>query len=127
MSARKIIRLLIVLLSGASIPAWAQAYNVPAASDVASIAPMALNSMASPPDKIAIAKVVDQQGAPVGTVQKVELDGGGKPLKVDIALMGGDRVITLDAAHLSYDAGANLLTASLDRQQLAALPPKPGG
>ena len=124
MNARKIIRLLIVLLSAATTPALAQAYTVPAPTV---LAPMALNSMTSPPDKIATAKVLDQQGAPVGTVQKVELDASGKPVKVDIALMGGDRVITLDAARLSYDASANLVTAALDRQQLAALPPKAGG
>lgn len=124
MNARKIIRLLIVLLSGATTPAWAQAYAVPAGGEIAALAPMALNSMTSPPDKIATAKVLDQQGAPVGTVQKVELDAGGKPVKVDIALMGSDRIISLDAARLSYDAGANLVTAALDRQQLAALASK---
>ena len=127
MKAKPIIRLLMVLLSAASAPALAQAYGVPANEGAVMLAPMALNSMTAPPDKIATAKVVDVQGAPVGTVQKVELDGAGKPVKADIALLGGDRVVTVDAAHLSYDPGANLVTAALDRQQLAALPAKPGG
>jgi hypothetical protein len=91
------------------------------------IAPIALNSLSSPPDKIATARVVDDSGTTVGAVQKVELGAGGSPTRVEIALLGSDRVVALDSRQLSYDEANNVVTAALDKSQLAQLPSAPQG
>ncbi len=91
------------------------------------LAPIALNSLSSPPDKIATARVVDDTGATVGAVQKVELGASGNPTKVEIALLGSERVVALDSMQLSYDETNNVVTAALDKGQLAQLPPAPQG
>jgi hypothetical protein len=88
------------------------------------IAPIALNSLSSPPDKIATARVVDDSGTTVGAVQKVELGASGNPTKVEIALLGSDRIVALDSRQLSYDETNNVVTAALDKSQLAQLPPQ---
>ena len=63
------------------------------------LAPMALNSMSNPPSAIATARVVDNQGTVIGQVQKVEI-AGGKPSDVQIALLGGQKVVDLGAGQL---------------------------
>ena len=88
---------------------------------------MALNSLPNPPDKIATARVVDDKGTVVGAVQKVEMDQSGKPIRVDIALLGSDQIVALDSARLSYDASNNVVTAALDKSQIAQLAPQPRG
>jgi hypothetical protein len=87
-----------------------------------SFAPMALNSLTNPPAQIATARVFDIRGTPVGAVQKVELDANGKPLQVQIALMGSNRVVAMTPDSLSYDITNNAVTAALDKEQMAALP-----
>lgn len=91
------------------------------------IAPIALNSLPNPPDKIATAQVVDDKGTTVGAVQKVEMDQGGKPLRVEIALLGANRVVVLPSSRLSYDQPNNVVTADMDKTQLAQLPSVPEG
>ena len=54
-------------------------------------------------------------------MQKVELRDG-KPARLDIALLGSERIVTLDAAIVRYDAGTNVVTASLGAGQLLARP-----
>jgi hypothetical protein len=85
------------------------------------LAPMALNSMRNPPDKIATAKVVDSNGTTVGAVKKVELDVSGKPNKVDVALLGTDQVIALNSSNVSYDEPNNVLIVGLTMSQLVQL------
>ena len=96
-------------------------------SEQQAIAPIALNSLSSPPDKIATARVVDDSGTTVGAVQKVELGASGNPTKVEIALLGSDRIVALDSGQLSYDEANNVVTAALDKSQLAQLPAAPQG
>ena len=81
-------------------------------------APMALNSIAAVPAKIAGARVVDPKGVAVGSLVKVQTDARGKPLKADIALTGG-RTVTLDASALGYDQNANVVVTAMDQAQLA--------
>jgi hypothetical protein len=81
-------------------------------------APMALNSIAAVPAKIAGARVVDPKGTAVGSLVKVQTDAKGKPLKADIALTGG-RTVTLDASALGYDQTANVVVTAMDQAQLA--------
>jgi hypothetical protein len=87
---------------------------------------IALNSLPNPPTTLATAKVVDAKGAPVGGVQKVVMDKGGKPLTVDVALLGTGAVVAIDASRFNYDQGHNVLTAQLDAQDIAAAPRAPG-
>ena len=101
--------------------------TVASVSPAPDFAPIALNSLPNPPDKIATARVVDETGTVVGAVQKVNLDAGGKPSSVEIALLGSDRVIALDSVHLSYDQSNNVVTAAMDKSQIAQLPAAPQG
>lgn len=81
-------------------------------------APMALNSIAAVPAKIAGARVVDPRGAAVGSLVRVQTDAKGKALKADIALTGG-RTVTLEASALGYDQNANVVVTAMDQAQLA--------
>jgi len=83
---------------------------------------IALNSLPNPPTTLATAKVVDAKGMPVGGVEKVVMDKDGKPMTVNVALLGTGAVVTINASHFNYDQGHNLLTAQLDAQQIAAAP-----
>jgi hypothetical protein len=81
------------------------------AQTAVTFAPMALNSFSNPPDKVATARVVDDKGITIGAVQKVDIDGG-KPTSVEIALLGSNKIISLDARSVSYDEPDNVLMAS---------------
>ena len=81
-------------------------------------APMALNSIAAVPARIAGARVVDPRGAAVGSLVRVQTDAKGKALKADIALTGG-RTVTLEASALGYDQNANVVVTAMDQAQLA--------
>lgn len=87
------------------------------ASAAEEFAPMALNSIAAVPAKIAGARVVDPRGAAVGSLVRVQTDAKGKALKADIALTGG-RTITLEASALGYDQNANVVVTAMDQAQL---------
>ena len=90
------------------------------------MAPMALNSLSNPPDQLATARVLDDNGTVIGAVQKVDIDGG-KPSKVEIALLGTQQIVALDADKFSYDKSNNILTASLDKTQIVQMPAVPAG
>ena len=83
---------------------------------------IALNSLPNPPTTLATAKVADAKGMPVGAVDKVVMDAAGKPLTVDVALLGSGAVVAIDAAKFNYDQGHNVLTAQMDAQQIAQAP-----
>jgi hypothetical protein len=83
---------------------------------------IALNSLPNPPTTLATAKVVDAKGTPVGGVQKIVMDKAGKPETVDVSLMGTGVVVAIDASRFNYDQGHNILTATLDAQEIAAAP-----
>jgi hypothetical protein len=114
------------LMAGLAGLLLAPAAQAATSASAPNFAPIALNSLSSPPDKIATAKVVDDGGTVVGAVQKVDLDANGKPTKVEIALLGSDRIVALDSSSLSYDQSNNVVTAGLDKGQIAQLPPAQG-
>jgi len=91
------------------------------------LAPVALNSLTNPPDKIATARVVDDKGFTVGAAQKVELDTSGKPSKVEFALLGTEEIVALDSSMFSYDEPKNVLTAGMDKSQIVQLRVTPRG
>jgi hypothetical protein len=90
----------------------------PAAAD--GFAPMALNSLSTTPAKITSAKVMDVQGAVVGSVARIETDAMGKPLKVVVNVAGG-RVVAIEASAIGYDDAANVLVTAMDQKQLAQM------
>jgi hypothetical protein len=83
---------------------------------------IALNSLPNPPTTLATAKVADAKGTPVGAVDKVVMDAAGKPLTVDVSLLGSGAVVAIDAGKFNYDQGHNILTAQMDAQQIAQAP-----
>ena len=88
---------------------------------------IALNSLPNPSATLATANVADAKGTVVGAVHKVIMDPGGKPLTVDVTLMGSNAVVAIDASRFNYDQAHNVLTAQLDALQIAAEPPAPPG
>ncbi len=86
---------------------------------------IALNSLPDAPATLATAKVADAKGLTVGGVQKIVMDANGKPVSVDVSLLGSGAVVAIDAAKFNYDQGHNVLTAELDAQQIAAAPRAP--
>jgi hypothetical protein len=119
-----------IAVSGVALLFLAGAASVSAitpSDDGTRLAPMALNSLSAPPDKIAYAGVVDDKGTLVGAVQRIELDANGKPSKVEFALLGTERIVALDSSKFGYDESNNVLTAGLDKSQIAQLPVAPRG
>jgi hypothetical protein len=108
---------------------------VPAGGAVADTSPalnsssgiIALNSLPDPPATLATARVADAKGMMVGAVQKVVMDANGKPVTVDIALLGSGAVVAIDASKFNYDQGHNVLTAQLDAAQITQAPRAPQG
>jgi hypothetical protein len=87
-----------------------------------------LTAIANPPSRIATANVFDRDGALIGAVQKVNLNPGGIATAVNIALMGKDeRIVTLDAAAVRYDAAGNRIVTDRSRAEIMALPDARGG
>jgi hypothetical protein len=86
---------------------------------------IALNSLPNPPATLATADVADAKGLVVGAVQKVVMDAAGKPVTVDVTLMGSNTVVAVDASRFNYDQAHNVLTAELDAQQIAQQPSAP--
>ncbi len=87
---------------------------------------IALNSLPNPSTTLATAQVADAKGTVVGAVQKIVLDAGGKPATVDVALLGSNAVVAMDASQFNYDQGHNVLDAQLDALQIAQEPRAPG-
>jgi hypothetical protein len=107
-------------LAGAAPPDGAS--SLPTSSGM-----IALNSLPNPSATLATAAVADAKGTMVGAVHKIILDASGKPQTVDVALMGSNAVVAIDASQFNYDQGHNVLTAELDARQIAAEPPAPQG
>jgi hypothetical protein len=80
-----------------------------------------LSQVTDPPDRVATARVTDADGKVIGAVQKVELRDG-RPFRLDIALLGSENTVMLDAAAARYDAGANVVATTESVSQLMARP-----
>lgn len=83
--------------------------------------PVPLSQVDNPPDRVADAAVTDVDGTVIGMVRKVELRDG-KPTRLDVALLGSENTVTLDAATVRYDSGANIVDAGQSAGQLLARP-----
>ena len=99
--------------------------QMPQMADAVPAAPLTamvpLNQVDSVPEQVATARVTDPDGKMIGAVQKVEIENG-RAIKVDIALIGAESVIALDAGSLRYNAAANVVATSETATQLMARP-----
>jgi hypothetical protein len=89
---------------------------------------VALSAIANPPQTLANASVETAQGQAVGAVQKVVTGSDGKTQALDVSLLGSSsKIVSIDAAQLSYDQTRNVVVAQLSAEQIQALPAAPQG
>jgi hypothetical protein len=73
------------------------------------------------------ASVQDRDGNSVGPVQKVVTGSSGKPTAVHVdagTFLGTtSKIVSIKAVHLKYDRNRNVLTTTLTKSQIKALPP----
>lgn len=106
---------------GASTGQMAAAAPTAAAASM-SAAGSPLSSLTAMPAAIGTATVQSNSGAVVGSVQKVLTGTDGKPSMVNVALMSNKKIVAISANELNYDAGRNILVASLTAEQIMSLP-----
>ncbi|MBV9548643.1 MAG: hypothetical protein JO256_03105 [Alphaproteobacteria bacterium] len=85
------------------------------------VAPVPLSQVRDLPDRAANARVTDPDGKVIGSVQKVDLQDG-RPRRLDVALLGSENTVTLDASTVRYDMNSNVVSAGQTADQLAARP-----
>jgi hypothetical protein len=85
-----------------------------------------LDKVSNPEGRLANASVQDKNGAKVGTVRKVFVDANRNPtaLQVDVGgFLGiGSKLVSIRAADLRYEQDRNMLTTTLRKPQIEALP-----
>jgi len=85
------------------------------------VTPVPLSQIDNAGTRVEVARVIDADGTVIGAVQRVELQGG-RPARLDVALLGSENTVSLDAATLRYDAGRNLVSTGQSIGQLMARP-----
>lgn len=85
------------------------------------LVPVPLSQANAAPERLAVARVTDGDGRLIGAVQRVELRDG-HPARLDVALLGSDNTVSLDAATVRYDAALNAVAAGRSVSQLMAHP-----
>src|SRR5688572_20626510 len=87
---------------------------------------VSLDKVSNPEGRLANASVQDKNGAKVGTVRKVFVDASRNPtaLQVDVGgFLGiGSKVVAIKAADLRYEQDRNMLTTTLRKPEIEALP-----
>ena len=83
--------------------------------------PVPLNKVDNVPDRVANARVTDADGTVIGAVQRVELRNG-RPTRLDIALLGNENLVSVEASTVRYDADNNVVAIAESASQLAAKP-----
>lgn len=112
--------------SGATVEANSGAQMTSATNTPAGT--VALSAIANPPQTLANASVETAQGQAVGAVQKVVTGSDGKTQALDVSLLGSSsKIVSIDAAQLSYDQTRNVVVAQLSAEQIQALPAAPQG
>jgi hypothetical protein len=80
--------------------------------------PVALNRFQSPPRHIHHAAIRDLNRDDIGTVQRVDVDGTGRPSDLVIQLSPSQRLISVPAYRVNYDAQHNIATVGISRAQI---------
>jgi hypothetical protein len=91
---------------------------LPAAAGGDELAPVALNSLSSPPSNVASLKVLDQTGQVIGQALRIQTDQKGHPAALTFRANNGSTVV-ISATATSFDG--HRLVASNDQPQIAAL------
>ncbi|MDB6148465.1 MAG: PRC-barrel domain protein [Spartobacteria bacterium] len=85
-----------------------------------------LSKVLNPVGRLANASVQDKNGDSVGSVRKVVTDGDGKPTAVQVDVGGflgvGTKLVEIKAIDLRYEQDRNVLTTTLRKPQIEALP-----
>ena len=92
--------------------------SIPAMARAEELAPVALNSLSSPPSNIASLQVMDQKGEVIGQALRIQADQDGHPAALAFRANNGSTVV-ISAAATSYDGHA--FVTSNDQPQIAAL------
>jgi hypothetical protein len=91
---------------------------LPAAAGADELAPVALNSLPSPPSNVASLKVMDQNGHVIGQALRIQTDQKGHPAALAFRANDGSTVV-IPASATGFDG--HILVASNDQPQIAAL------
>jgi len=85
-----------------------------------------IQEVSNPKGRLAGASVQDKNGVSIGTVHEVIVDSDGKPtaLRVDVGgfLGVGTKMVEIKATELKYEQDRNVLTTTLRKPQIEALP-----
>ena len=85
-----------------------------------------IREVSNPKGRLAGASVQDKNGVSIGTVRDVIVDTEGKPtaLRVDVGgfLGVGTKLVEIPATELKYEQDRNVLTTTLRKPQIEALP-----
>lgn len=80
--------------------------------------PVALNKFQSMPRLIHRAAIRDLDRDDIGTVQRVDVDGNGRPSDLVIQLSPSQRLISVPAYRVDYDEQHNIATVGISRAQI---------
>lgn len=85
-----------------------------------------LDKVSNPKGRLADASVQDKNGASVGSVREVVVNATGAPTAIKIDVGGflgvGTKLVQIAANDLRYEQDRNMLTTSLRKEQIEALP-----
>jgi hypothetical protein len=85
-----------------------------------------LSKVSNPVGRLANASVQDKNGASVGSVRKVVTAADGNPTAVRVDVGGflgvGTKLVEIKATDLRYEQDRNVLTTTLRKPQIEALP-----
>lgn|SRR5512135_87915 len=85
-----------------------------------------LKDVSNPKGRLAKADVQDKNGVNVGTVKKVIVDAQGNPIAVRVDVGGflgiGTKLVEIKASELKYEQDRNVLTTTLRKPAIEALP-----
>jgi hypothetical protein len=113
------IRTLFVLaLGAAALLQPSSAGDVSSTSVKPRMLPVALNKFRSTPRHIHHAAIRDLNRDDIGTVQRVDVDGNGRPSDLVIQLSPSRRLISVPAYRVDYDEQHNIATVGISRAQI---------
>lgn len=85
-----------------------------------------LDKVSNPKGRLAGAGVQDKNGADIGSVREVLVNTGGTPTAIRVDVGGflgvGTKLVQIAAGDLRYQQDRNMLTTTLRKEQIEALP-----
>jgi len=85
-----------------------------------------ITEVSNPKGRLAGASVQDKNGVSIGSVRKVIVDSDGKPIAVRVDVGGflgiGTKLVEINASELKYEQDRNVVTTTLRKPEIKALP-----